>query len=232
MSPCSWAMSRCRWQQTMASSKRPSTLSVLPRFPLALASPMRSPMVLEGRKEGGAGPRTGGTLNPAGSPGDGGKGLGGPGAHGHWDDAGQGSRGGWAQLRTTSLLGQSGGRACEDRPGGSRVGGLAEGINHAVCTCCVSASTTHWLDAETSAHQLEGKGLRAGWSEAPPPPGDLGADGVGGAPAGLKEQEGAGNTQGEGVLGRDSSGEVLEAQGERRHWEMTGGGGRERVRWG
>lgn len=51
LSPCSWAMSRCRWQQTAASSKRPSTLSVLPRFPLALASPMRSPMVLEG--EGG-----------------------------------------------------------------------------------------------------------------------------------------------------------------------------------
>lgn len=51
LSPCSWAMSRCLWQQTTASSKRPRTLSVLPRFPLALASPMRSPMVLESRQE-------------------------------------------------------------------------------------------------------------------------------------------------------------------------------------
>lgn len=180
LSPCSWAMSRCRWQQTTASSKRPSTLSVLPRFPLALASPMRSPMVLEGRKEGGAGPRTGGTLNPAGSPGDGSKSLGGPGAPRHWDDAGQGSHGGWAQLRTTSLLGQSGGRTCEDRLGGRRVGGLAEGTNHAVCICCVSAATTHWLDAETRAHQLEGKGLWARWSEALPPPGISGGSWGGG----------------------------------------------------
>lgn len=39
-------MSRCLWQQTTASSKRPNTFSVLPRFPLALASPSRSPIVL------------------------------------------------------------------------------------------------------------------------------------------------------------------------------------------
>lgn len=42
----SLAMSKCLWQQTTASSNRPKTFNVLPRFPLALASPSRSPIVL------------------------------------------------------------------------------------------------------------------------------------------------------------------------------------------
>lgn len=46
LSLMSRAMSKCLWQQTTASSNRPSTFNVLPRFPLALASPSRSPIVL------------------------------------------------------------------------------------------------------------------------------------------------------------------------------------------
>lgn len=46
LSLVSLAMSKCLWQQTMASSNRPNTFNVLPRFPLALASPSRSPIVL------------------------------------------------------------------------------------------------------------------------------------------------------------------------------------------
>lgn len=42
----SLAMSKCLWQQTTASSNLPNTFNVLPRFPLALASPSRSPIVL------------------------------------------------------------------------------------------------------------------------------------------------------------------------------------------
>lgn len=51
LSPCSWEMSRCLWQQTAASSNWPRIFRVLPRLPLALASPIRSPMVL--RRESG-----------------------------------------------------------------------------------------------------------------------------------------------------------------------------------
>lgn len=92
LSPCSRATSRCRWQHTMASSKRPSTLSVLPRFPLALASPMRSPRVLEGRRQQGAGLRAGRHPEPSKEPGQGRArpGRTNPGATG--GDAGQGSR--------------------------------------------------------------------------------------------------------------------------------------------
>lgn len=46
LSLMSLAMSKCLWQQTTASSNRPSTFNVFPRFPLALASPSRSPIVL------------------------------------------------------------------------------------------------------------------------------------------------------------------------------------------
>lgn len=46
LSLMSLAMSKCLWQQTTASSNLPSTFNVLPRFPLALASPSRSPIVL------------------------------------------------------------------------------------------------------------------------------------------------------------------------------------------
>lgn len=47
LSLMSLAMSKCLWQQTTASSNRPSTFNVFPRFPLALASPTRSPIVLQ-----------------------------------------------------------------------------------------------------------------------------------------------------------------------------------------
>lgn len=46
LSTSSCAMSKCRKQQAMASSNLPSTFSVLPRLPLALASPTLSPSVL------------------------------------------------------------------------------------------------------------------------------------------------------------------------------------------
>jgi len=39
-------MSNCLWQQAAASSNLPSSFSVLPRLPLALASPALSPMIL------------------------------------------------------------------------------------------------------------------------------------------------------------------------------------------
>lgn len=47
LSPCSHEISRCLWQQAMASSYCPRTLRVLPKFPLALASPIRSPIDLQ-----------------------------------------------------------------------------------------------------------------------------------------------------------------------------------------
>lgn len=52
LSPCSWEISKCLWQQTTASSKRPNTFKVFPRFPLAFPSPILSPIVLgEERKK-------------------------------------------------------------------------------------------------------------------------------------------------------------------------------------
>lgn len=47
LSPCSREMSKCLWQQTTASSNCPRIFRVFPRLPLALASPIRSPMVLQ-----------------------------------------------------------------------------------------------------------------------------------------------------------------------------------------
>lgn len=47
LSPCSREMSKCLWQHTTASSNCPRIFRVFPRLPLALASPIRSPMVLQ-----------------------------------------------------------------------------------------------------------------------------------------------------------------------------------------
>lgn len=81
-----------------------------------------------------------------------------------------------------------------------------------------------WLGAEDRAHWLVQRACEQGWRGAPGSPGQTweawASDGA--FPAGLKEQEWAGNMQGEVIPGGNSMGRVLETRGEQRHWGMLG----------